>query len=191
MPHDLPQFEISEDEGGLADFAIKLRLAVFKSKDAAARSLGVHPTTIGRYESGSTLPQLGYLASLSRLLLAKSDKAGLSDAERATQQQHFLTQLKELVRWFPEKYGGKTSFLNWVQLCEAADHYERKHSEQPPRTKTGNLSANERRTLQSDDSHAPNNQQTQGKQSSPGWGASVNVTITAPPSDSIPSGARP
>jgi TIR domain len=123
MLGELPKFESDEDP---ADFAIKLRLAIFETQSAAASYLLVNPGTISKYESGATTPPLGYLASLSRLLLAQSDQAMLSDAERTAQQQFLLTQIKELIRWFPDKYKRQVPFSDWVQLYAAADHYESK-----------------------------------------------------------------
>ncbi|HEX9987501.1 MAG TPA: NB-ARC domain-containing protein [Chloroflexia bacterium] len=128
MPKELPKFERGEDP---ADCAIKLRLAVFGTQSATAAYYRVNPGSISKYESGAITPPPGYLASLSRLLLSVDDQVMLSDAERASQQQFLLAQIRELMRWFPDKYKRDLPFSNWDQLCVAADQYESKHLGRP------------------------------------------------------------
>jgi transcriptional regulator with XRE-family HTH domain len=185
MPRELPKFGRDEDP---ADFAVKLRLTVFRTQGATARYYSVTRGTISRYESGATTPPLGYLASLSRSLLTKDDGTKLSDAEQAARQQHLLAQIKELVRLFPDKYKLQVAFSNWEQLCKEADLYESKHSGRLSRSAPIKTPDSEGQSGHSD-SPTPALQQARSSQNTSGGPAGAG--ISSPQIGPAPGSAPP
>ncbi|HEY0068605.1 MAG TPA: NB-ARC domain-containing protein [Chloroflexia bacterium] len=179
----LPEY-VEEEEP--ADFAVKLRLALFENQEAAASHYGVDPGTLSKYESGGITPPLGYLASLSRLLLSERNQSNVSDHDRAAQQQFLVEQIKILVSFFPDKYKRQVPFSDWEHLCRAADKYESKHSDSSVRTARQAPPRRENRSEQSGD-FAPVFQQVHGDYSTQILRA--DVTVTVPPIAIAPGSA--
>jgi hypothetical protein len=125
------------------DFALKLRRQVFKSQTAAAHYHGVNRSTISKYErfdyehyQHRIVPPVGYLASLMRLIVEQTQKAGASEAELDACKEFFLGEIKKLLAKFPVEYGYMEPFHNWTQLCLAADSYLRDHTRRQTVAKT-------------------------------------------------------
>jgi hypothetical protein len=125
MPQDLPKMDKDRNP---ADFAFNLRLAVFETQREAADYFLINRSMISRYESGTATPPLGYLASLSCLLLAQGDEVTLPNAEHEARQQFLVTQIKKLVNLFPGMYRLQVPFSDWKKLSEAGKRYESKRS---------------------------------------------------------------
>ncbi|HEY0068603.1 MAG TPA: XRE family transcriptional regulator [Chloroflexia bacterium] len=127
MSNTLDFPELTREESP-ADFAIKLRLRVFSSQRAVARRFSLDPSTVNRYERETITPPLGYLASLMRVFLKQEETRGLRDADVARGQQILLSQIKNLLKWFPEEYKYQEAFRDWAHLCQVADSYLQQHS---------------------------------------------------------------
>ncbi|HEX8217917.1 MAG TPA: NB-ARC domain-containing protein [Chloroflexia bacterium] len=150
MPDKWELLEFAEGEEP-ADLAIKLRRALFETRDAAAKHYGVTLSTVSNYERGRITPPLGYLASLARLLLDQSDPPTGHATERTAQQQFFLTQIRKLVSEFKDAYKAQVTFSDWEHLCRVADKYESKHSDASIHTARRAPSRRENRSEQSGD----------------------------------------
>jgi hypothetical protein len=184
----LPELTVGDEP---ADFAIKLRLAVFETRDSLASHYPLDLGTISKYESGAITPPLEYLASLSRLLLARRSQANMPDAERAAQEQFLLAQIENLVSLFPDKYKRRLPFSDWAHLGRGADKYERKRSQQAVLAKGTGPPATEGQVSKYRGSAAPRVPQTVGSQIIPGWGVNINIITTTLGQDQLAGNEPP
>ncbi len=118
--------EITSDDRP-ADFAIRLRVAVFSSQRAAAQHFGLTPATVSRYENEGLTPPLGYLAGLILVLTEQPARGGTAPTVLANQQQVLLEQLRKLVRWFPAVYKYNDPPRTWEQLGRIAGEFASMH----------------------------------------------------------------
>jgi hypothetical protein len=132
-----PEFGQRETPQGYAE---KLRTRVFDTQAEAARYFGVHRATIGGYEKPeyeggrSTIPPLGYLASLVVLLVERNMGKPASAEEMAAAQEFLLRQINKLLGKHSAAYKYRTSLKDWEELHGEADKYRPKGLEpqEPP-----------------------------------------------------------
>jgi hypothetical protein len=124
------------------EYAEKLRTRVFDTQAEAARYFGVHRATIGRYEKTeyegdrSTIPPLGYLASLVVLFVERNVSKAASVEEIADSRQFLLDQMNKLLNKYAASYNYRRRFKDWEELRTEANEYRiaRAVTREPPPT---------------------------------------------------------
>ncbi len=110
----------------LATFAGDLRTWVFSSQAEAARHFGVTHTTVSRYENGRLTPPVGYLASLTQLILARL--AG-SESQVVAHQEQLLNEINQAVRM---GYPDQPLLHTWADLLTVSASYAAHTKERRP-----------------------------------------------------------
>jgi len=119
-----------------SDFLSSLRFQRFHSQQAAADYFGCHRATITRYENGSPLPPVGYLAHLAQLVYEKSiaeerylsseQKASATRLEQGSSAQEVMQTilLDDINRAIRYNYkSSEPSFGIWDALVDCGERY--------------------------------------------------------------------